>query len=69
MDIQGPIWGPFREYFWGLFEVVLNEALYKDNSLAFPISILKCRDGLGIPAYEKMEKMICAENCSLGFFI
>ena len=66
----GPFWRPFRVYFWGHFEVVLYGFSHIDNSLAFPTSIWKCRDGLGIPVYKLFNsgKMLSAKNCCSGFF-
>ena len=58
--------GAILGVFWGLFEVTLFGVLHIDNSLAFPTSIWKCRDGLGIPVYKLFNsgKMLCAENSS-----
>ena len=60
----GPIWGPFWVYFLGPFEVVLYGVLHIDNSIAFPISIWKCSDGLGIPVCKLLqlrENALCRE--------
>ena len=63
-DIPGGRFGGLDwEHFRGLFEVVLYGVLHINNSLAFPISIWKWRDALGVPAYKLIywSKMFCAE--------